>query len=315
MHNLGIPAPGRRFAASSKRALVIAAAALLLGGATPAILAAPVPQSPASFAVAQNVDWLSADQAALLSVGIDVLVPSWVPAPFDSVSPSISASDGYYELYWMVSGSSPTFLQVTGTAGGALPAGSPADLNKELGINDSVQGWPAIHDIGVPAGSGTPIYDQVWWQANGVLYSVSSLNMTGSDTMSLANSLVSLQVPSAPAQEPAPAQPVEIPTIPSEATGDNGPAVDEVPASVDTTQAQDTSSTDTQEADTQSVDQPAETDTSGTTGEEPAPASSGDEPSGPLPSDGTDGPRPPVTGGDGTGGTQDIILPRIPRQP
>ena len=70
-------------------------------------------------------------------------------------------------------------------------------------------------------------------------------------------------------------------------------------------------------ADAQVTDQPAETgtDTSETTVEESAPAPSESEPSGPVPSDGTDGPRPPVSGGDGTGGTQDIILPRIPRQP
>src|SRR5699024_4106608 len=132
---------------------------------------------------------------ASLDLPLDVMVPTWVPEPFNEVAPSVSGSGGYYELYWMISGGAPTFLDIQGTVGGSLPTGSPADLNKQLSVNASVQGWDAIHDIGIPAGSETPIYDLVWWVANGVLYTVSSNNMTGSDSLSLANSLVVLQPP------------------------------------------------------------------------------------------------------------------------
>lgn len=137
---------------------------------------------------AQNVDYLSGGAAQSLDVGIDVLVPASVPAPFGG-APQIEASSGYYSLYWMVPGTPATFLQVSGTAGGSLPAGSPADLNNELSINASVRGADAIHDV-------TSIYDNVWWIEGGVLYEVSSLNMTGADTMGLADSLISLQAPS-----------------------------------------------------------------------------------------------------------------------
>ena len=157
-------------------------------------VAAPAAPSDETRAAAQNVDWMTADQAASLGLDFTVLVPSWVPAPFGG-GPSVEAGGGYYSLYWMIPGGDPTFLQVTGEVGGALPAGSPADLNQQLSVNASVQGYDAIHDV-------TSIYDNVWWVAGGVLYTVSSKNMTGTDSLSLANSLIALEAPAA--QEPAP---------------------------------------------------------------------------------------------------------------
>jgi len=206
-----------------------------------AAVAAPVspvlalPQQPASSYVAQqNVDWLSADSASSLDLGFPVLVPGWIPEPF-SGEPSVSASDGYYSLYWMNGGGDPTFLQITGQVGGSLPAGSPYDLNVELFVNASVQGYDAIHDV-------TPIYDQVWWIADGVLYTVNSRNMTGSDSLSLANSLSALSVPSteqetapeptAVAEEPT-AVPTDVPAAPETESSDTATTTDtptEVPA-------------------------------------------------------------------------------------
>jgi hypothetical protein len=157
------------------------------------------------LAAAQNVDYLSGDQAAQLDLGFGVLVPSWVPAPFGG-SPAVQASGGYYSLYWKNGGGAPTFLQITGEVGGALPAGSPADLNNQLFINASVQGYDAIHDV-------TSIYDNVWWVAGGVLYTVSSNNMTGADSLSLANSLIALDPPAAvDPTEVATEEPTEVAT-------------------------------------------------------------------------------------------------------
>jgi hypothetical protein len=307
--NHGFPALGRHFVTSSKRAIIAVAAVLLVGGTAPAILASPVSAPVVSIDHAQNVDWLSPEQAAALNVGIDVLVPSWVPAPFDSVVPSISTSSGYYELYWVVPGQPSTFLQIEGIAGGSFPAGSEANLNNELFVNATVQGWEAIHDVGVPEGSDAPIYDRVWWIANGVLYSVTSWNMTGSDSMSLANSLISLQVPVPPAaEEPIPQEPVEeFEAPPTDASGGTGPVVDEVPvveeapAPVGEEPVTDGGTTDASVAEPQVSSEAASED-----------ASSAESTSGDLPSDGTDGPEPPVTGSDGTGGARDLALPRIP---
>lgn len=186
---------------------------LVSGAMISPVVAAPAHDATGIRASAQNVDWMSTDTALSLDVGMDVLVPTWIPEPFAGYAPSISAGGGYYQVYWMIPGGAPTFLYIEGVAGGSLPAGSPADLNKPLTVNASVQGWEAIHDIGIPAGGSTPIYDQVWWVANGVLYTVSSNNMTGYDSLSLANSLVSLQAP-APAPVEVPTEPIVVPTDP-----------------------------------------------------------------------------------------------------
>ena len=153
---------------------------------------------------AQNVDWLSSQTASSLNLGFTVLVPGSVPSPFGG-EPSVSASGGYYSLYWMNVSADPTFLQITGQVGGGLPAGSPYDLNNQLFVNASVQGYDAIHDV-------TPIYDQVWWIADGVLYSVASKNLDGTDSLSLANSLVALQAPSDPGGGDTPPETAE-PTV------------------------------------------------------------------------------------------------------
>lgn len=162
-------------------------------------VAAPGQSDSGVMAMAQNVDWMTADQASRLNLDFSVLVPTWIPAPFAG-NPSIQAGGGYYSLYWMIPGGEPTFLQITGEVGGALPAGSPADLNQQLFINASVQGYDAIHDV-------TSIYDNVWWIAGGVLYTVSSRNMTGTDSLSLANSLVPLSPPVVEEPEPTPTPP------------------------------------------------------------------------------------------------------------
>jgi len=298
----------------NSRLMIMAFAALVLafGGFSPKTLAAPGSSSFPATVLAQNVDWMSADTAASLDLPMDVLVPSWIPAPFDSVAPSITASGGYYELYWMIPGGPPTFLYIEGTAGGGMPAGSPANLNNELTINASVQGWNAIHDIGIPAGSDTPIYDQVWWIANGVLYTVSSNNMTGTDTMSLAESLVVLQAPAAvDPTPPVPTEPpYEEPAAPSTDDETSAPVEDDTTVlddagTVDETAAADSSVEDAPVVETDSGD----TGSSGTSG--------GDQPWSPgrydsaVPSDGTNGPRPPVIGTDGTGGAFDTALPNI----
>lgn len=173
---------------------------------------------------AQNVDWMSADQAAALDLTFPVMVPGSVPAPF-SGSPSISGGGGYYSLYWVNYGGPPTFLQITGDVGGSLPAGSPADLNEQLSINASVQGSDAIHDM-------TSIYDNVWWISGDVLYTVSSNNMTGTDSLSLANSLIALQAPVAeepepPAEEPASEPAEEEEPQAAEPESDPGASVEE----------------------------------------------------------------------------------------
>nr|MBA3336955.1 hypothetical protein [Chloroflexia bacterium] len=97
----------------------------------------------------------------------------------------------WYSLYWIIPGTPPTFLQITGTVDGDIPDGSPYDLNNELIVNASVRGFDAVRDV-------TPIYATVWWQAGDVVYMVSSLNLTGDDTLSLANSLVALVPPGPP---------------------------------------------------------------------------------------------------------------------
>jgi hypothetical protein len=151
--------------------------------------AAPGPISPVVVTGAQLPDWLNPETGARLAVGIDVLIPSYVPAPFGG-EPEVQASDGYYSLYWLIPGAPPTYLRVTGTAGGEIPAFSYYDRNVQLEQNDSVMGYPAWHDV-------TPIYDLVYWQVGNVVYSVESHNMTGDTTMGIANSLMSLVVPDA----------------------------------------------------------------------------------------------------------------------
>lgn len=140
-------------------------------------------------------DWMSGALAGQLALSFDVLVPSSVPAPFDG-EPSVTAYDGYYSLYWMVPGTPPTFLQIAGEVGGAIPDYSKYDRNNPLEQNSEVDGVPAYHDL-------TPIYDLVYWEVGGIVYSVESHNLTEDDSLTLANALVALTAPGENTNEPA----------------------------------------------------------------------------------------------------------------
>ena len=167
------------------RLIAIIAMALLF--VAPVAEAAPGSSQPPIISANQLPDWFSSDTAARLNVGIDVLVPSYVPEPFGG-EPEVQASDGYYSLYWFIPGAPPTYLRITGTAGGEIPAYSYYDRNVQLEQNDSVMGYPAWHD-------DTPIYDLVYWQVGNVVYTVESHNLVSDTTMGIANSLMSLVIP------------------------------------------------------------------------------------------------------------------------
>lgn len=154
-------------------------------------LAAALPGDPPRLAVAQaNPGWMTPDQAALLDVGIPALVPAYIPEPFADYAPAINTASGYYRLYWQVPGGTPTFLQVTGTLGGQIPAGSPYDLNNQLVVNSNVRGFDGYHDV-------TPVYDSVWWAEGNVVYSIQSRGLP-TDAVSFANALMAV-TPAAPA--------------------------------------------------------------------------------------------------------------------
>lgn len=118
-----------------------------------------------------------------------VLVPSYIPGAFGSL-PSISASDGYYQLYWLIPGTPATYLLITGTVGGSIPAYSEYDRNVQLTQNDSVLGTPAYHDL-------TPIYDRIYFAIGGVVYMVDSNNI-GDSSSGIANSMSYVDVPQTP---------------------------------------------------------------------------------------------------------------------
>lgn len=291
--------------------------------------AAAAPGNPTtSQPLNQNVDYLGPDSAAALALDFPVLVPPYVPGPFGG-EPAVGGGGGFYSLYWIVSGGDPTFLQVTGEVGGTLPAGSPYDLNVELSINASVQGYEAIRDV-------TSVYDVVWWIAGGVLYKVESRNMS-TDSLSLANSLIAFSAP-APDPEP-PAEPVE-PQPETEPEGDEPPAetVETPDSDADTAPDDDAAPSDTSSEDvsasapaTEPAADPAEEPEAAASASEdvtvegqPAPAEANDsdndndqdtspvgeeQPASDISSDGTGGPPLPVFGGDGTGGTRDIVVP------
>lgn len=290
-------------------ALVLAAICVAPGVS----LAAPESSSTAySAATAQNVDYIGAESAAALDLEFPVLVPGWVPAPFGG-SPSIDAGGGYYSLYWMSSGGDPTFLQVTGQVGGALPNGSPYDLNVQLFINASVQGYGAVHDV-------TPAYDAVWWIAGGVLYKVESRN-SGTDSLSLANSLIAFVPPAAPEPTSPPPPPTAAPVAPPPpAVAPEAPANEPVTNTGGSTTVPESPAESTNQE--QAPSQPSSSaQPSGTTGTEQlgAPQEPEDElvPLGTdgtgdptVDSDGTGGAESPVIGGDGTGGTNVVMIPR-----
>lgn len=222
-------------------------------------------------ASAQGVGWLSDSSVSYLtSSGITVYVPSWVPGPFSGSSPEIYAGNGSYSIYFV---SGATFLYITGEYGGGFPGGSEADLNVPLSVNASVMGYPAIQDIGIPAGASTPIYDKVMWIAGGVLYTVQG-NGLDTDSLTLANNSVALS-------EPAPAP----------STGGSSGSSDQSTGSTDTSSNVSSSSTSSSDTSTSSTTSSSSTSSSATTAPTPT-----------VVSDGTDGPRFVDDAGDGTGG-------------
>ena len=284
------------------------------------IMAAPGAPAPHQ-ALAQNVDYISTDVGYALDLGFPVLVPGWIPSPFGG-SPAIDAGGGYYGLYWMNSGGDPTFLHITGQVGGGLPAGSPYDLNNELFINASVMGYDAIHDV-------TPAYDAVWWIMGGVLYKVESRN-SGTDSLSLANSLITFVPPAynEPEPEPEPTLPppepttepvyeepvVETPVVEEPVTEQ---PVDEQPV-VDQPEATTPPATESSDDPGDDVVVEEETVSDGTVAAEPEeellPSDLTSDGTGQssVSSDGTGGPAISVIGGDGTGGTADVYVPLRP---
>lgn len=175
--------------------LIFLALSMVIGALVP-VVTRPTAVNAADV-LAPAPSWMDADTAARLSLAFDVLVPGWIPAPF-SEQPSVSASGGYYELYWVITGGDPTFLDITGEVGGDIPDFSWYDRNNELQQNASVGGYPAYRDT-------TPIYDNVYWRVGDVVYTVSSQGLTATDSLSLANALVALD--NAVDEEPVPAPP------------------------------------------------------------------------------------------------------------
>lgn len=287
--------------------------ALLLLALPGSVSQAAPGEHPSTESRMQNVDYMSPEAARRLELDFPVLIPPYVPAPF-SGEPAIDGGGGYYSVYWMVSAGAPTFLQVTGEAGGSLPAGSPYDLNNQLSVNATVQGYEAIHDV-------TPAYDAVWWIAGGVVYKVESLNMEGAGTLDLANSLIALEPPAAAPQDP------EVPTEPSNPGDPTESAEEPAPTASVEPGASEGQGGDIgpgeQAVDTGSESGPASvapvpgdvtvetpTPTDGPVGGTASSggASSDGTGSGSVASDGTGGPAPPVVGSDGTGGTNDLSL-------
>lgn len=306
---------------------LFAAAVLAVGAAAPVVVAAPSPDGPTVVSSEQNVDWMSSETASYLgSIGMDVMVPTWIPNPFTGVAPDVYAGDGSYSLYWMAPGAPPTFLHITGVVGGGFPDGSKADLNVPLSINESVQGWPAIRDIGIPAGSSTPIYDQVWWIVDGVRYSVESNNI-GIDSLTIANSMLHLDMPvyveptappvwvepTSPVYLPPTSEPVYAEPVYQEPT--SAPVYEEPVYAPPTTESSTTSvggsTGGTSTGGSTGTTAQTSTSSSGQTDRTSDGPWSPDRMDGNVPSDGTSGPRPPVIGGDGTGGFFDTSLPRI----
>lgn len=101
---------------------------LLLATGAP-VAAAPVPVNEPVTSSNQTPGWMTQDIVnRLTAVGSDVLAPSYLPAAVPFL-PSVDAYSGYYSFYWLVPGTPPTYLQVTGTVGGGIPAYSKYDRN------------------------------------------------------------------------------------------------------------------------------------------------------------------------------------------
>jgi hypothetical protein len=180
------------------RALLISLLSFVLAvPGAPAALPAPRTDVPAAHYA--TPDWMTADMVTALGIfGAPVLAPSYIPGAV-SFLPSLDAYTGYYSFYWLIPGAPPTYLQVTGTVGGSIPAYSQYDRNVQLTQNASVLGYPAYHDL-------TPIYDLVYFAIDGVVYTVEGNNI-GVSSVDLANSLTYVDVP---IYEPE--VPTEVPT-------------------------------------------------------------------------------------------------------
>ncbi len=269
---------------------------------------------------AQTVGWLSAEsESYLTSSGIPVMVPSWLPGPVSGSAPEVYAGGGSYSIYFYAGNS---FLYITGVAGGGFPAGSEANLNVQLSVNASVMGYPAIHDLGIPEGSDTPIYDKVMWIADGVFYTVSG-NGLDTDSMTIANSSAILYPQAAEPEAPVVEEPVVEEPVYEEpvvtAPQDSG-VVDEstqpsgsndVPVSSGNTDSGTSQGTSTESTGGSSTDSSSDS-TSGESTLQPTAEGASDDGTGGAwytgngvdegPSDGTSGAVPPFLGGDGTGG-------------
>ena len=159
---------------------------LLLATGAP-VAAAPVPVNEPVPSSNQTPGWMTQDIVnRLTAVGSDVLAPSYLPAAVPFL-PSVDAYSGYYSFYWLVPGTPPTYLQVTGTVGGGIPAYSKYDRNVQLTQNASVLGYPAWHDL-------TPIYDLVYFQIGSIVFTVESNNL-GESSLSIANSMTWVDIP------------------------------------------------------------------------------------------------------------------------
>lgn len=187
----------------------------LVGLSLDAARSAPSPGSERIEAGFQVPEWMSDETATRFNIGIDVLAPSYVPAPFGG-EPEIQAYSGFYSLYWLIPGAPPTYLRISGEAGGVIPDFSYYDRNIQLTQNATVQGYPAYHDV-------SPIYDIVYWQVGNVVYTVDSHNLAGDDSLSLANSLMLLTPPqtSAP-QDQVAEEPSQVESAPDAGSGTGG---------------------------------------------------------------------------------------------
>ncbi len=174
--------------------LTLIALVLTISIVTPmAATSAPSPGSSQQTQSFQTPEWMSLETSARLGIGINVLAPPYVPAPFGG-EPQVQAYEGFYSLYWMVPGAPPTFLRITGEYGGFIPDFSYFDRNIQLSQNAEVQGYPAFHDV-------SPIYDVVYWRVGDVVYTVESHNLVSDSTMGIANMLQLVDPPAPPAQQ------------------------------------------------------------------------------------------------------------------
>jgi len=177
-----------------KPSIAIAVALLAVSLVTSAI-AAPRSTGTTAPARPQTVDWMSPTVLAdLAESGIAVFVPSTVPDPFYT-QPSVDSGDGYYSLYWVIPGTPPTYLRITGERGGSVPEYSYYDRRTLLEQNATVLDAPAWRDQ-------TPIYDMVYVIIDDVLYSVESRNLPADSSLSIAGNLIALALPGSETSAP-----------------------------------------------------------------------------------------------------------------